>query len=209
VTQPLAYLARYVLATSLLFSAWSFMGPLYLELVTPAVNALAALTDQPFAMEWKADHLLYRFRPSTGADFRLEAIDHGAVYLNLVTVLALLTATPGTHLRWHFRWVATACVLLWTTHVLSFFLGGPVALWQFSATGPAAAGLVAPLSTAIPSEQAAWLYDVLEIWGIWGRYGLCLGIWWLAALRPKPTPAPARSSVFSVPFRWAMRSTTG
>lgn len=61
----------------------------------------------------------------------------------------------------------------------------------------------------MPAQQAAWLSDILEVWGVWGRYGLCLGVWLVASMRPEPAPEAARSSVFFTPVRWALRSTTG
>ena len=206
---PLAYLARYVLVTSLLFAAWSRLGLLYMDSVIPAVNSLATFTELPLTLEREGPHLLYRYRPPGATSFRLEAVDHGAVYLNLVTVLSLLSATSGRSALWHVRWAATACSLLWLTHVLSFFLGGQVAAWQFSATGPSAAALVAPLSASMGPDRVMWFHRALEIWGVWGRYGLCLGVWWLAALRPEPATSRATSPASSYPVPWAVRSTTG
>lgn len=205
----LAYLARYVLATSLLFSLWSLLGPLYLASITPAVNAVAAMAEMPFLLEWYQGHLLYEFRLPSGGGFRLEALDHGSVHLNLVTGVALLAATSGRSLGWHLRWGLTACVLLWCTHVFSFVIGGPVGLWQFSATSEAAAALAAPMSASLPALQATFFESVLELWGIWGRYGICLGVWLVASMQNEPVPTAARSSVFSIPVRWVMRSTTG
>ena len=205
----LGFLLRYVLATSLLFSLWSLAAPAYVASLIPAVNGINGLLDLPVSLQWQPGHLLYHFRGPTGAAFRLEALDHGAVYLNLVTMLALLAATPGRDIRWYGRWMGAACVLLWCTHVFSFVFSGPVALWQFAATGPAAAAMAAPLAPVIAAEHAIWYSRVLEFWGIWGRYGLCLALWCVAVMRPQPAAVPARSSVFSVPVRWALRSTTG
>lgn len=206
---PLAYLARYVLVTTLLFAAWNRLGPVYLDTVIPAVNRLTALADMPLTLEREGVHLLYRYRPPAATSFRLEAVDHGAVYLNLVTVLSLLLATSGRRVLWHVRWTTTACGLLWLTHVLIFFLGGQVAVWQFSATSASAAALVAPLGASMWPDHAAWLYRALETWGDWGRYGICLGIWLLAALRPETTSATAMSAAALYPVPRAVGATPG
>lgn len=53
------------------------------------VNALTGEVE----MEWHSSHLLYQYQLPAGGAFRLEALDHGSVHLNLVTGIALLAAT--------------------------------------------------------------------------------------------------------------------
>ncbi len=99
----------------------------------PAVNWLLEQQDLPLHLEQRRDLLLYVYEPVVGG-LRLQALDYDSVYLNLIAVAALFTATSGVNWGWRVRWIACSWLFLWATHVISFLLGGQVAVSGYLAT---------------------------------------------------------------------------
>jgi hypothetical protein len=176
----LAFLTRYVLASSLLFGLWEHLAGAYPGHLFDAVNALYGLSGMPVRMEQEAGHLLYRFA-AAGSALRVEALDVGAVHLNLVPFLALILATPARPLLWYPLATLGGSVVLAATHVLCLWLGGPLAAAPFAGQSAAAAAVGAAAMLSFEATRT-----VLELWSLWGRYGLCLVLWWVAMVAPVP-----------------------
>ncbi len=152
-------------------------------------------------LEQRRDLLLYVYEPVVGG-LRLQALDYDSVYLNLIAVAALFTATSGVNWGWRVRWIACSWLFLWATHVISFLLGGQVAVSGYLATlTPTEASVTAAiqLNAAFSALDPAWV-RLLELWNVWARYGLGLAVWYLAirnrstAVLRAPTAVSATAS---------------
>ena len=199
-SSPSAFLLRYVLASSVLFTLWTHASLQYTDTLVPAVNVLAQAADIPMQMERRGQHLLYGYH-SPSSVVRLEAHDHGAVYLNLVPLLALLAATPGRRPSWYAASALLGSAVLWSTHAVSFLLGGVLAAHQV----PAAHAAATAISAAWFTGTGPWAAGVLEQWALWGQYSLCLVLWVVCVSLPLrlPQPAPVR-----LPLPWRLRPAT-
>ena len=183
--KSLTILAVFVLVSSLAFSIWEHFSVLYLAQVAPAVNYLFALSDLPVALEQRQDLLLLVYRQADGSLLRLSALDYHVIYLNLVVGLALFAAFPARGWQWRLRWMFTLLVVLWMTHVGSFFSGAYIAIWDYISTLPH--GLekdaLVEFAQVFPLERKNFYSRVLALWNAWGRYALCLAMFF--SLRPE------------------------
>ena len=177
----LRFLIRFVAASSISLCAWDAISSVYLRTVVPVVNWLLTHQQVPLHLEQRRDLLLYVYEPAIGG-LRLQALDYDSVYLNLIAVAALFTATSGVNLGWRLRWIAGTWAFLWATHVLSFLIGGQVAMTGYLASLPpteANAAVVAQLSAQFAGVDSVWV-RVLELWNVWARYGLGVAVWYVA-----------------------------
>jgi hypothetical protein len=189
VIPALHFLLRFVAAASLGMGLLLWWGADYVNCVAPVVNLLAKWTQMPFQMLNQADQVLYSYSPDAARSFRLLATDQESIYLNLISMAAVFAATPDRKVTWRLGWGTLALGLLWSTHVISFYLGGQVALWQFAMTSAHAQSLAQPLALWIPQGHGLLSLKALETWNLWGRYSLCVLVWIVARARPEPLPA--------------------
>ena len=183
----LLFLIRFVAASSIALCAWEAISSAYLRTVVPVVNWLLQLQQQPLHLEQRRDLLLYVYEPVVGG-LRLQALDYDSVYLNLIAVAALFTATSGVSLGWRMRWIGCSWLFLWATHVFSFMVGGQVAINAYLATltpVEASAAAATQLAAAFSAVDPAWI-RVLELWNVWARYGLGLAVWYVAMRNRSP-----------------------
>lgn len=177
----LLFLIRFVAASSLALCAWDTISSTYLRTVVPVVNWLLTQQQLPLHLEQRRNLLLYVYEPIVGG-LRLQALDYDSVYLNLIAVAALFTATSGVSLMWRVWWIAGSWLFLWVTHVFSFMLGGQVAIGGYLATltpAETSAAAATQLAAAFSAVDPAWI-RVLELWNVWARYGLGLAVWYVA-----------------------------
>ena len=177
----LLFLIRFVAASSVALCAWEAISSAYLRTAVPVVNWLLTQQHLPLHLEQRGELLLYVYRPVVGS-LRLQALDYDSVYLNLIAVAALFTATSGVNMGWRMRWIACSWLFLWATHVFSFMLGGQVAINSYLATlTPTDASAAAAVElTAAFGALDPHLIRLLELWNVWARYGLGLIVWYLA-----------------------------
>lgn len=196
---PLVFLGRFVLASSLLYGAWSLLGEYYLAGLTPLTNLLFRMQHLPVQLDHRGGILLLAYcQPGAGL-LRLQALDYHVVYLNLIAAVSLVLATPGQGLRWRLRWTAGLAGALCATHVASFYAGAYIALWDYLGSLTDTLGrdaLVAAYGVSFPSATAQLGRRILGIWNLWGRHGLVLAAWFVAErgwIVPQPGcfPAPA------------------
>lgn len=191
----LSFFGRYVLASTVLFSAWTTFGPDYEQTIIPAVNELTRVADIPITMERHGPHLLYRYQ-TAASSFRVETQDSGALHLNLVPFLALLVATVGRRGSWYLSHAACGLVVMWLFHVVLFTLSGIVAAAPFTDSQPAAISLF----NQLPAGAADWAHAMMEQWGMWGQYSLCVCLWVWATSRP-PVAAVTSAAWWRLPWR--------
>lgn len=189
-SESAAFLARFALWASLLFSVWEGFGPQYVDAVAPATNALSRHLGLPVHLERQGETVLHEYAPPGGRSFRIRAHDQGSIYLNLVVAVALFAATPRRSLAWRCSWATAAVGLLWASHVVSFFVSGQVALWQIAGVDPQTVTLVQQLAPYMPRARGEWLLRLFEQWNMWARYGLCVAMWFGAYVA-----SPASTSV--------------
>ncbi len=213
----LLFLVRFVAASSIALCAWDVISNVYLRTVVPAVNWLLEQQHLPLHLEQRRDLLLYVYEPVVGG-LRLQALDYDSVYLNLIAVAALFTATSGVSWGWRARWIACSWLFLWATHVFSFLLGGQVAIGGYLATltpTEASATAAAQLSAAFGVLDPLWV-RLLELWNVWARYGLGLAVWYVAirnrstAVLRTPAAAPVTAGqaddIPALPTQWSWAS---
>ncbi len=186
----LHFLLRFVAAASLGMGLWLWWGVDYVSCIAPAVNLLASWTQVPFQLLQEGDQVLYRYTPAAARSFRLLATGQESIYLNLVSLGAVFAATRDRTLTWRLGWGTLALGLLCVTHMISFYLGGQVALWQFAQSSAHAQSLAQPLALWIPESRGLLSLKVLEMWNLWGRYGLCIVVWIAARTRPVLVAVP-------------------
>ncbi len=205
-TVSVHFLLRFVVASSLLMGLWLGWGVDYLDLVAPAVNSLTVWLDVPFQLIRDGDAVLYAYHPPVGRSFRLLATGQESIYLNLVALGAVFAATPGRSTSWRLGWGTGAFGLLWMTHVVSFYMGGSVALWQFAEGG--SLSLVHPLASWIPASRGDLYLQILTHWNLWGRYSICVLMWIVACAHPLPAPSTVIARQPSTLRHWTLRPTT-
>jgi len=178
----LTFLGKFLVIAGLLYGVWELLAPFYLAMVAPTVNALFTLLQLPVQLELRGGILLLVYSLG-GAPLRLEMQGYDIVYLNLIAATALLAASPGKSLGWKLKWMGTVLVALWATHVVSFFINGQIAVWQYLEGGGTLQGREALLANAqeyFPLARRQILAQVLAQWNIWGRYALAVGVWFWA-----------------------------
>lgn len=181
----LFFLGKFVVISGLFYGVWEILAPFYLTLVVPVVNALFSGLQLPVQLELRGSILLLIYQQG-GGWLRLQAHDYDIIYLNLIAATALLAASPGQSVAWKLRWAGAVLVLLWTTHVASFFIGGQIAIWEYLDGMPATlekAALVEQMQVHFSLERRELLTALLAQWNIWGRYALAVGIWFVALRR--------------------------
>jgi hypothetical protein len=172
-----AFLARFSLWACLSFAVWEAVGSRYVDLVAPATNALSSLSGVPVHLDRQGEMVLHAVSPPGGRSFRVQAQAHSSIYLNLVVAVSLFGATIGRRPGWPWAWAGAALVLLWASHVVSFYLSGQIAAWHVAGADPRIADLVQQLSPFVPKDRAELLLRILEQWNMWARYGLPLAVW--------------------------------
>jgi len=183
---PLFFLGRFALIAGVLYGLWQGLSPFYLSLVAPAVNGLFAALDLPVELQRFGQSLLLAYERSNGSMLRLKAHSYESIYLNIIAATALLAATPHKSLGWKFRWIGGVLLLLWGTHVASFFMGGYIAIWNYVYSIPPSRSqgeLMIEFRAYFPFEHKEWYSLVLAQWNIWGRYAVVIGAWFFALRR--------------------------
>ena len=186
----LLFLGRFLVMAGLLYGAWENFSPIYLSAVVPTVNALFSALQLPVQLELRGSLLLLAYRLGEGG-LRLQAHDYDVIYLNLITATALLAASPGKPIIWKFKWTGAVLVLLWITHVASFYISGQIAIWQYLQGLPAGSErelLAARVQAHFSLERQRLLTLLLAQWNIWGRYALAVGVWFFALRREIADP---------------------
>lgn len=200
----LGFFARFVLVSSLLYGAFSALAQLYLAAVVPAANFLYLAQHLPVRLEQRGALLLLTYGGSGSSLLRLQALDYHVVYLNLVAALSLVLAAPGPPLWSRFRWCSVLAVTLWISHVATFYAGAYIALWDYLNGIPDAAvrdRLSTMYAAQLPAATADAWRRAVELWNLWGRYGVVLAAW-LASQRAwvRPASRTAPESV-AIPLR--------
>lgn len=183
---PLLFLARFVAMAGLLFGLWQLVSPLYVALLEPAVNALFNAWSLPVQLQLHGKALVLAYERLDGSMLRLQAHSYEAVYLNIIAATALLAVSPQKGIRWKIRWIGGILLLLWATHVTSFFIGSYIAIWDYINAMPPTrmrGDLMVEFRTHFPVEHKAWYSAILAQWNIWGRYALVVGAWFFALRR--------------------------
>jgi len=178
----LTFLGKFLMIAGLLYGVWELVAPFYLAMIAPTVNGFFTLLQLPVQLELRGGILLLVYHLG-GSPLRLEVQGYDIVYLNLITATALLAASPGKHLGWKLKWMGTVLVALWATHVVSFFINGQIAVWQYLEGGGTLQGREALLANAqeyFPLARRQVLAQILAQWNIWGRYALAVGVWFWA-----------------------------
>ena len=202
--KSLAFLARFVLASSVSFCLWEAVSDRYLSTVVPATNWLLGQWKMPLALEQRQSLLLYVYERAGGGTLKLQAVDYDSVYLNLIAVASLFAATPNRELKWKLGWTFSVWIFLWATHVASFSLGGHVAIWEYLRSVPSSPEmtlLTAEMSHNFSPGHNQAAVRLLELWNMWARYGLAIGVWYLATkgqLQLFQSVKPERSTKRSV-----------
>ena len=174
---PAPLLIRFCAVAGLLFLLREQVSQVYLVAMAPLVNGLFQLSD--LAAEYtRQEHVLELAYPALGLRFTV----HDIVYQNLIVALALFAATPGSW-RWRLKWMGTAVLVLWVTHVASLYMAGYAIVWDFVESLPAAdREALAPQVAAQVSPAQDWLFSRLcGLWHRWGRPTAGLVIWLYAA----------------------------
>ena len=183
---PLLFLGRFVLISGAIYGLWQGLSPFYLGLVAPVVNGFFAALDLPVELQRFGQSMLLAYERTDGSMLRLKAHSYEAVYLNIIAATALLAATPHKSPEWKFRWIGGVLLLLWGTHVASFFMGGYIAIWDYAYSIPPSRSqgeLMVEFRAHFSFEHKEWYTLVLDQWNIWGRYAIVIGIWFFALRR--------------------------
>ena len=173
----------FVLISSLLYGTWGHTSQFYLEGVIPFVNLVFVWCDLPVVLERRDELLLLAYGRAAGGTLRLEALDYHTIYLNLIAGTALIAASPGRRLRWKIGWTLRIFIFLWATHIASFFAGGYIAIWDYMGSlpqGAARSALQLEFAWVFPQATKDLCTQLLSLWNVWGRYALCLGMWFFA-----------------------------
>lgn len=184
--ESLLFSGRFALIAGVLYGLWQGLSPFYLSLVVPAVNGLFAALDLPVELQRFGQSLLLAYERSNGGMLRLKAHSYEAVYLNIIAATALLAATPHKSLHWKLRWIGRVLLLLWATHVSSFFMGAYVAIWKYVYSLPPSQSqgeLMVEFRPYFSFEHKQWYTMALAQWNIWGRYAVVIGTWFFALRR--------------------------
>ena len=184
--ESLLFLGRFVLVAGVLYGLWQGLSPFYLGLVVPVVNGFFVALDLPVELQRFGQSLLLVYERSSGSVFRLEARSYEAVYLNIIAATALLAATPHKSINWKLRWIGGVLLLLWGTHVASFFIGAHIAIWNYIYSIPPSQSqgeLMLEFRLHFPFSHKEWYTSILAQWNIWGRYSIVIGTWFFALRR--------------------------
>jgi hypothetical protein len=179
----LLFLAPFLAVAGLLFGCWSWISPLYMESILPAVNALFTVVALPVQLELHETALVFAYERSAGSMLRLQMHSYEAVYFNIIPAVALLATVSHKRIAWRLGWIGLAVLLLFGTHVASFFVSAHIALWDYvHSLAPTRfrGDLIVGLGAWFPTEQYALYSSALAQWNIWGRYAFVLGIWFFA-----------------------------
>lgn len=189
----LVFFARFVLVSSLAFLVWELVSAQYLATLVPAVNGMFSLTGLPVEFALHGSDTVFTYTRFDGSLLRLQALGHESVYLNLIAVLSLFAATPGRDPRWHLSWAAGMALFLWSTHAITFYVAGQIAVWEYANSLGAVERVIlaSDISLTIPYVRSQMLQQGLELWNVWSRYALGAGAWFLAVA----TAGPARAVV--------------
>ena len=175
---PLEFLLRFCLATGLLFLLREPGSQLYLGFTVPIVNAAFAWNGLPcrYAQEGSMLYLVYA---NPGLRFAV----HDIIYQNVMVGAALFVATPGRTWGWRGRWLGLALAVLWSTHVVSLYMGGTVIVWDYVDSLPAAqaADLARRLPAPLSPERDWLLSRLFGLWHTWGRPSIGVFLWAFAA----------------------------
>ena len=179
---PLLFLGRFLLASSLLFLAWNLLSSSYFATVIPAVNGLFSLDGSFIRLEQSRQTLLLVYRGVEGTHLRLQFTGHEMVYLNTVAGMAVFAAIPAFRTDWRLRWVAGVAALFWLMHVFSFYMGGHIAFWDYCAQLPVEK--MRELSTTGKegfSPGVEWIFrSLFGLWSTWGGPALIVTLWLFA-----------------------------
>ncbi len=134
--ESLFFLGRFALVAGALYGLWQGLSPFYLSMVVPVVNGLFAALDLPVELQRFGQSLLLAYERPSGSQLRLEARSYEAVYFNIIAATALLAATPHKLLDWKLRWIAGVLLVLWATHIASFYMSAYVAIWKYAFSIP-------------------------------------------------------------------------
>jgi len=188
------FFARFVLIAGLLYVGWVFVSTLYLSTLVAVYNRMSD-ADVQYALYGSS--LVIVYEGLLPGPLVLGLKDNDIFFMNLLVVLGLLLATPGSsHMRHRARWLLGAAVLVWATHILSLIAGQYLAIWDFvrSLGEEQMIAMAQLVDGRFPESREAVLRAIFERWRLWVRPTLALLLWFYVArsyLRLDVEAAPA------------------
>ena len=178
------WLVRFLVASGVLFVAWQFLADLYLTSLTGTANLLFSWFDKPARFAVREEALVVSFGGLAASSVVLQLGRNQVFYLNLLVGIGLFAATPGQTIRWYAGWAAGVIALTWASHLASIWIGPDIVFNAFiQRLTEADRARVLGTDPAWPRVDVAWRVTLFEAWRHFGRTGLVLGTWGMAASR--------------------------
>lgn len=177
----LAFLRRFLIASTAISLAWEPLSGFYLATLLPAVNALLDTGAFSVRLEQRAHLVSLVLRGQDGSVYHLRFTGYELLHLHAVAAAALFAATPGLSRTSKARWIAALLALFWLSQVWSLYAGTLLALAEYWEQLPV------PKQDAL--RQSGWpdLVDAANDgqrlyawWNIWRGPTLALVLWIVA-----------------------------
>ncbi len=171
------FFVRFIFIAGLLYVGWAFLSTLYLSTLVAVYNRLSGSGAQ-YAMY--GGNLTIVYEGLLSGPLVLSLKDNDIFFMNLLVVLGLLLATPGSgHPGLRARWLVGAIALVWATHVLSLLAGQYLAIWDFvrSLEDGQMVNLRQLVEARFPESREIVLRAIFDRWRLWVRPTMALLLW--------------------------------
>jgi hypothetical protein len=190
VKNSVRFLARFVLASALLFLLWTPISRVYTAFLSLEANAVFRLIGHHarFVSDHRGPHILYPdvFPPyQMKSDIRIPILQRIAVDYNLIVLVALFAATPGMSRSLRTRGIVTGVVLLSILHVAHIYYISYLFIWDYIdfkrwPDGIPARNLIGLIENArnyFPRGAQPYVKGLYDYWNHFVREGAPLLIW--------------------------------